>query len=106
MKSVASPRGPNGTNIMQPIKHDPPKIGYSIREACQASSLGRTTLYNHISAGRLRAVRVGGRTLISAEALHSLIAGEARAMSSSHHNPRGTAGASHTPLGARLHSSP
>src|SRR3546814_7286742 len=39
MKSVASPRGPNGTNIMQPIKHDPPKIGYSIREACQASSL-------------------------------------------------------------------
>src|SRR3546814_4745782 len=78
MKSVASPRGPNGTNIMQPIKHDPPKIGYSIREACQASSLGRTTLYNHISAGRLRAVRVGGRTIISAEALHALIAGEAR----------------------------
>src|SRR3546814_15555638 len=77
MKSVASPRGPNGTNIMQPIKHDPPKIGYSIREACQASSLGRTTLYNHISAGRLRAVRVGGRTIISAEALHALIAGGA-----------------------------
>ena len=55
----------------------PPKIGYSIREACQASSLGRTTLYNHISAGRLRAVRVGGRTIIPAESLHALIAGEA-----------------------------
>ncbi|OYX64103.1 MAG: hypothetical protein B7Y89_03515 [Novosphingobium sp. 32-60-15] len=66
-----------GTNAMQSVKHDPPKIGYSIREACHASSLGRTTLYNHISAGRLRAVRVGGRTIIPAEALHALIAGEA-----------------------------
>ncbi|WP_429614844.1 helix-turn-helix domain-containing protein [Sphingobium olei] len=62
---------------MQSVKHDPPKIGYSIREACRASSLGRTTIYNHISAGRLRAVRVGGRTIIPAEALHALIAGEA-----------------------------
>lgn len=56
--------------------HDIPKLGYSIREACQASSLGRTTIYSHISAGRLRAVRVGGRTIIPAEALHALIAGE------------------------------
>jgi excisionase family DNA binding protein len=53
----------------------PPKIGYSIREACHASSLGRTTLYSHIAAGRLRAVRVGGRTIIPAEALHALVAG-------------------------------
>jgi excisionase family DNA binding protein len=77
MKSGANLRGPNGTNVMQSIKHDPPKIGYSIREACRVSSLGRTTLYNHIAAGRLRAVRVGGRTIIPAEALHALIAGEA-----------------------------
>ena len=62
---------------MQTVKHDPPKIGYSIREACRASSLGRTTIYSHISAGRLRAVRVGGRTIIPADALHALIAGEA-----------------------------
>lgn len=62
---------------MQSTNYDPPKIGYSIREACRASSLGRTTIYNHISAGRLRAVRVGGRTIIPAEALHALIAGEA-----------------------------
>lgn len=77
MKSDASPRGTNGTEEMPSIKHDPPKIGYSIREACHASSLGRTTLYNHISAGRLRAIRVGGRTIIPAESLHALIAGEA-----------------------------
>ncbi|MDQ4419950.1 helix-turn-helix domain-containing protein [Sphingobium sp. DEHP117] len=61
---------------MQTIKHDPQKIAYSIKEACAASSLGRTTLYAHISANRLKAVRVGGRTLIPAESLHALIAGE------------------------------
>ena len=62
---------------MTAIQHDPPKIAYSIKEACRASSLGRTTIYNHISAGRLRAVRVGGRTIIPAEALHALVTGEA-----------------------------
>lgn len=52
------------------------KIGYSIREACQASSLGRTTIYNHIASGRLRATRIGGRTIIPAEALLALINGQ------------------------------
>lgn len=52
------------------------KIGYSIREACEASSLGRSTIYSHISAGRLRATLVGGRRIIPADALHALIAGE------------------------------
>ena len=62
---------------MRSTNYNTPKLGYSIREACQASSLGRTTIYSHISAGRLRAVRVGRRTIIPAEALHALIAGEA-----------------------------
>jgi excisionase family DNA binding protein len=51
----------------------PIKLGYSIREACAATSLGKTTLYSHISAGRLRAVRVGGRTLIPADSLLALV---------------------------------
>lgn len=62
---------------MQTEKHDPPKIAYSIKEACKASSLGRTTIYSHIAANRLKAVRIGGRTVIPAESLHALIAGEA-----------------------------
>lgn len=61
---------------MQPVKVDPLKIAYSIKEACRASSLGRTTLYAHIATKRLRAVRIGGRTVIPAESLHALIAGE------------------------------
>lgn len=61
---------------MQSTKSDPPKIGYSIREACQATSLGRSTIYARIADKSIRAVRVGGRTIIPAEALHALIAGE------------------------------
>jgi excisionase family DNA binding protein len=53
-----------------------PKLPYSIREACAASSLSRTTLYSHIASGRLRAVRIGGRTVIPVEALQTLINGE------------------------------
>lgn len=62
---------------MQTDKLDPLKIAYSIKEACQASSLGRTTLYAHIASKRLRVVRIGGRTIIPAASLHALIAGEA-----------------------------
>jgi excisionase family DNA binding protein len=53
-----------------------PKLAFSIREACAASSLGKTTLYSHINSGRLKAIRVGGRTLIPSESLHALLSGE------------------------------
>lgn len=62
---------------MQTVKPETPKLGYSIREACQASSLGKTTIYAHIAAGRLRKKRVGGRTIIPADSLQSLITDEA-----------------------------
>lgn len=56
---------------------EPQKLAFSIREACTASSLGKTTLYAHINSGRLKAIRVGGRTIIPAESLRSLLSGEA-----------------------------
>ena len=62
---------------MQSFKNEHLRLAYSIKEACQASSLGRTSIYGHIQTGRLRAVRIGGRTIIPAESLHRLIAGEA-----------------------------
>ena len=62
---------------MKADTNDNPKIAYSIKEACTASSLGRTTLYAHIAANRLKAVRIGGRTVIPADSLRALIAGEA-----------------------------
>lgn len=51
-------------------------LAYSIKDASTVSSLGRTTLYAHINAGRLRAIRIGGRTLIPADSLRGLITGE------------------------------
>ena len=56
-----------------PSDSSTPKLAYSINEACKASSLGRTTIYAHIGAKRLQAVRVGGRTVIPAESLIALL---------------------------------
>lgn len=55
---------------------DAAKLGYSITEACKASSLSRSTIYAHIAAGRLKKSRVGGRTIIPASSLRSLLEGE------------------------------
>jgi len=54
---------------------EPPieRVSYSISQAVHATSLGKTTLYKLISDGTLRATRVGGRTVIPAESLLSLI---------------------------------
>lgn len=64
---------------MQSVTTNPPKLAYSIKEACRASSLGRTKIYAMLAdpACPLRAIRIGGRTVIPADSLHALIAGEA-----------------------------
>lgn len=61
---------------MQTNPHQTPKLAYSIKEACEASSLGRTSIYALISTGRLSARRIGGRTVVLADSLHALISGE------------------------------
>jgi excisionase family DNA binding protein len=53
--------------------HNP--LAYSIKQACAISSLGRTKIYALIAQGRLKAVRVGSRTIIPAESLRLLISG-------------------------------
>jgi excisionase family DNA binding protein len=49
------------------------KLAYSIREACEASSLGRTTIYKYIAAGQIKTRRIGRRTIIPAEALSTFL---------------------------------
>jgi excisionase family DNA binding protein len=44
-------------------------LAYSIPEACALTGVGRTTIYKAIRAGRLRARKLGTRTLILDEDL-------------------------------------
>ena len=47
---------------------------HSINAVCGALSMGRTWLYEEISAGRIKAVKLGRRTLISDAELRRVIA--------------------------------
>lgn len=58
------------------MRSNTPKLAYSIKEAAHASSLGKSTIYNYIQAGKLEARKVGGRTIIPAESLRALLEGE------------------------------
>jgi len=52
---------------------EPEKLAYSIKDAAKALGLGTTTINRMIKDGRLKAVKIGGRTLIPAAALRAII---------------------------------
>ncbi len=41
------------------------KLAYTIPEFCSATGVGRTSVYEEIAAGRLIAIKVAGRRLIT-----------------------------------------
>ena len=45
------------------------KLAFTVQEACATSSIGRSSLYAEIKAGRLRSCKVGRRTIILHEDL-------------------------------------
>jgi excisionase family DNA binding protein len=51
-----------------------PKLAYSIHEFAQAVGIGRTQVFQEIKTGRLRAAKVGRRTIITAEAMTAWLA--------------------------------
>lgn len=53
----------------------PPKLAFTIAEACQSIGISRSKLYELIGEGRLRTQKIGSRTIIPAGSLHDLIAG-------------------------------
>ena len=53
------------------------RLAYSINDTAKVLSLGRTSIYAMIADGRLEAFKLGRRTLIKAESVRRLVAGEA-----------------------------
>lgn len=49
-------------------------LAHTIAEAAKISGLGRTTLYEAIGSGRIKAVKAGNRTLVLADSLRAFIA--------------------------------
>ncbi len=49
---------------------------YTINDTARTLSLGRTSIYAMIADGRLEAFKLGRRTLVRAESIRQLVAGE------------------------------
>jgi excisionase family DNA binding protein len=71
--STTTPRRPS------PSPREPyaSPITHTLNDAARITGLSRSTLYRHAAAGRLRMVRVGGRTLVDAVSLRVLVGVEA-----------------------------
>ena len=62
MRAGRIPASAEGPNMGEPL-------AFSVAEACSAARIGRTSLYEAIRCGRLRAVKHAKRTLILAQDL-------------------------------------
>ena len=52
----------------------PTKLSYNIPESASALGVSKSTIYNKIASGELRAAKVYGRTVIPAEDLRAALA--------------------------------
>ena len=50
------------------------RLAFTVSEACQALRIGRTTFYQLLANGDLRAVALGRKTLVSRDALENFMA--------------------------------
>lgn len=60
---MVSPDG-NAAPVPEIVTNATPKLAYSVAEFCQATSLSRSLIYEEIRKGRLRATKIGTRTVI------------------------------------------
>ena len=50
------------------------RLSYTLRDGAAVTGLSIATLRRHNKSGRLRFIKIGGRTLIDARSLHALVA--------------------------------
>jgi|SRR6516165_10689820 excisionase family DNA binding protein len=58
-------------HIADPVTHI--RLAYSVNSTCIALDIGRSTLYELIASGAIRTIKVGRRTLITAEELRRFL---------------------------------
>lgn len=51
------------------------KLALSVSDFCHSCSIGRTTFYEEVKAGRIRVLKAGKRTLVSTEEAQRWLAG-------------------------------
>lgn len=55
------------------MKEKPERLAYCINEACASIGIGRSSLYNMIRDGRIKSVKIAGRTLILRSEIERLL---------------------------------
>ena len=55
------------------LKREPTPLAKTINDACKSLSIGRSTLYELIGTGELRAIKIRNRTLIPTAELERII---------------------------------
>jgi excisionase family DNA binding protein len=66
--------GGKGNTLMNTEAHDLQREALSIGEVCRVSGIGRTKIYEAISTGRLKARKLGKRTLVLRADLQAFLA--------------------------------
>ena len=54
----------------------PDALSYHIEDAARITGLGRTTVFDLLAKGKLRRIKIGGRTLVEGDSLRALLRGE------------------------------
>ncbi|GJD52694.1 hypothetical protein OPKNFCMD_5460 [Methylobacterium crusticola] len=60
-------------HLRQDLAWRHPKITYTTTEACDALGIGKTKLFELLSLGQIKAVKVGARLLFTDESLRAFV---------------------------------
>jgi len=63
---------------MSNIGTEPAKLAFTVAEFLRAVGIGRTSFYELVKSGKIRVIKLGGRTLVPRDEAERLARGEVR----------------------------